>query len=129
MGWESWVIGISVGIIAIAFVVLVIFVVGVLIDLRRSLQQTTLLIQETNNVVADVERKLHAFDPVFRAVDTLSETLQKQANSAKYVAEEISEVSQREVRDVKISKHTQTVLEVAEWAMLGFALWKKIKKR
>lgn len=113
---ESWLIGISVAVIAIAFLILVIFLVKVLLELKKSLNNT-------NAIVLDVEKKLHSFDPLFKTISNVTYALEKQADSS------LKHLAENEERDPKFQRTANTVLEFAEWGLVGIALLQKLRKR
>lgn len=119
--WTSWIIGISVAVVAIAFVVLVIFLIRVLLELKVSLKNT-------NAIVVDVEKKLHSFDPLFNAVNSISSAVERQAACVKHCADELSQEAMSH-REHKVEKTTHRVLEVVEWALVGVALLQKLRKK
>jgi uncharacterized protein YoxC len=102
---------ISVLVIAIAFVILVIFVILALVSIKRM----------TN----DINQKVHAFDPIFRVVSKAGDVIEKKTD--KQIADMEAAVS--EERELRRSGGVNTAMEVAEWAMVGLALWQKIKER
>lgn len=119
--WESWVIALSIGIVALAFVALVIFLILTLVSLRETLKTT-------NEMCVDLEKKIHAFDPVVRVVSEVGSTVEKCVHKIKYPSEETSCPCCHQTQG-KVENRFNTVLEVAEWAVVGLALWQKFKER
>ena len=114
MIWEHWLIALSIVIVAIAFVVLVVFVVLAL----RSMRQ----------MVMDLEEKVHSFDPLFRVVSKAGRAIEKKASNVKQLSEDF-DAPVRENSELRSSRAVNTAMEVAEWAMIGMALWQKIKEK
>lgn len=110
MIWENWLVAISIGLIAVAFVVLVVFVILALVSMRKT--------------VDDVEHKLHSLDPLFRVVSRAGNVMEKQAE--KKLADVEAEIR---AESLQTRTGTTTAMEVAEWALIGLALWQKIKER
>ena len=111
---ESSLITISIGIIALAFVALVVFVILSLLSLRQ--------------VVKDLDEKVHSFDPLFRVVTKAGIALERKVTKVKQLADEVEEsVSEKGIH--RQDGAVNTAMEVAEWAMIGLALWQKIKER
>lgn len=117
MIWEHWIIAISVGIVAIAFVVLVVYVILALLSMRQ--------------MVDDIDRKVQSFDPLFRVVSRAGKAIEKKASHVKELADDYDEppLSERLTGERRSSKAVNTAMEVAEWAMIGMALWQKIRER
>lgn len=120
--WESWVIALSIGIVALAFVALVVFLIMTLVSLRETLKTT-------NEMCADLEQKIHAFDPVVRVVSEVGSTVEKCVHKIKHAADESQPCPCCHPNHGKVESRVNTVLEVAEWAVVGLALWQKIKER
>lgn len=115
MSWETWLISISIGIVALAFVALVIFLIRTLISLC--------------SVMHDLENKVHAFDPLFRVVNKAGDAIEKRATKVKQLSEEVEDELCCERREMKKDNTVNTAMEVAEWALIGLALWQKIRER
>ena len=112
-GWEAWVIGISIGVVALAFVVLVIFLALALQSLRHTLRKTDKLLKESKELVQDVEKKLHAFDPYVNVVKGVGSTIERHA------CEDCD----------KVESTTNTAMDVLEWGVLGFQLWERFRDK
>ena len=119
-GWEGWVIAISIGIVALVFVLLVIFLVITLISLRRTLKTV-------NSICMDLEEKVHAFDPLFNVVSGVGQAVEK-TSCMQQLSEEVNRSSNR-VKKQKSEGVLNTTLEVVEWGLIGLALWQEIKDR
>jgi uncharacterized protein YoxC len=111
MVWEHWLIGISVVIIAIAFVVLVIFVILALNSMKQMLN--------------DLDQKVRSFDPLFRVLNKAGNVIEKKAEKQ---LDDVEESLTRE-REYKRHNGVNAAIEVAEWALVGLALWQKIRER
>ena len=111
MIWEHWLIAISIGIAAIAFVALVVFVILALISMKQMLN--------------DIDQKVHSLDPLFRLVSRAGDVIEKKAEK------QLADVEQKiyEERALPRSNGLNTAVEVAEWALIGLALWQKIKEK
>lgn len=114
MSWESWLIAISILIIALAFVALAIFVIVTLLSLRQ--------------MVNDLDQKVRAFDPIFRVVNQAGQALERKAAKVEQLSEEIEESVCRKYEH-KREGVVNTAMEVAEWAIIGMSLWQKIQER
>lgn len=122
---------ISVLIIAIAFVVLVIFLSFVLIatvKLIKQLTKTVSTVDETIKemtdegmyLIQDINEKVSALNPFFQTLSLLGERLKEKTENW----ENREEVVFEEEREKK-SKLTN----ILEWVALGFSLWSQAKKR
>lgn len=120
-GWESWVIALSIGIVALMFVLLVIFLVITLVSLCRTLKTA-------NSICADLEAKVHSFDPLFNVVHHMGDAVEKRTGSVRQLADEVNQ-SAAQAKEQKTNSILNTALEVAEWTLIGLALWKKVKER
>lgn len=109
-----WLIAISIGIVALAFVALVVFVILALLSLRQ--------------MVNDLDNKVRSFDPLFRVVSKAGSAIEKKASKIRQLSEEV-EGSIPEERHPQAERAVNTAMEVAEWALIGLALWQKIKER
>ena len=101
--WEYWLIGIGVALVAIAFVVLTVFSIMALISLRK-------LMRDSNELVVDVEEKVHALDPYFNVVSGVGEALER--------------FSCRKEKGC-----SNKAVDILECALVGLTLWQKIKEK
>lgn len=101
-GWADWVwFGVAmVG--AVALIVLIIYAIFTLREVRRSLRSADLLMRQSQGLVENVDRKLHSFDPLF---ETLSDRCSEEKGRVAAI-----------------------LTLAAEWVYLGMALWKKMKR-
>lgn len=114
MGSEGWLIAISIGVIALAFVALVIFVILALLSMRRMVQ--------------DLDDKVRTFDPLFRVVNKAGNAIERKASKIKQLSEDVEEEVCIE-RECRRDSTVNTAMEVAEWALIGMALWQKIREK
>lgn len=114
MTWESWLIAVSICIIALAFVALIVFVILTLLSLRK--------------MVEDLDQKVRTFDPLFRVVNKAGCAIERKASKIKQLSEEVEEEEFLE-RETRVDGAVNTAMEVAEWAMIGMALWQKIREK
>lgn len=147
------IIEISVGIIALAFVVLVIYLITMikalritmgqvnqtLVEARKQLGevggQAQKVMEHTNQISYDLKQKVEAFNPIFNAVTYAGEILERKTSSIKkefLASEEEDESSSLNFEEKKKSTQTQGLLAAAailELAGIGVQLWQKLKKR
>ncbi len=109
-----WIISISIGIVALAFVALVIFLGVTLLSLRRT--------------IVDLDDKVHAFDPLFRVVSKTGEAIERKTSHVRQLSREVEESIDDESERRK-ERVLNTALEVAEWTLVGVALWQKLRER
>ncbi len=96
-----WVISVSVAAFAVACIILAIYLIFTLIEVRRTLE--------------NVNDKVHDLDPLFRIAEGLGKSLEDKVNPEK--------------KEVEVKRAVQMGYEVAEWAILGLTLFQKIKER
>lgn len=134
-------------IIAIAFAILVVFLVLFIVSLRKTLKrvdQSIVILQKKVNelghepqelihnasaITADIYGKLRYLDPLFRTVHNLGESLETKTSRFK---EKTFWVPNRKLGEPTFEEeegHKQsTASDVLEWALLGINIWKKFKK-
>ncbi len=126
---QEWIIGISVAIVALAFLALVIYLIRTLIAVKNSLEETEKLLFESRVLIVDVETKLKALNPLFHLVEHLGETKKKDLGATiHHLSDEVHE-SIREEKEQLIQRTTRTIMDVLEWGLVGVTLWKKFKGR
>jgi len=108
----SWIIAISVIIIAVAFVVLVIFLVMMLVSVKKT-------VESAERMCRDLHMKVDAFDPYFRVITHLGNALEK-ASISENLEERVG------ARLEKSGKIVDIAIDATNWAMIGLSLWKKI---
>lgn len=117
---------ISIVIAVLAFVALVVFLACTLIFVMRSLKRTERLIEHSNGIAADVERKLHAFDPFFTRIYELGKLVEQKPDYVKKNYERESEAAEREDSRVET---ISGVVELCEWALVGVSLASRFFKK
>jgi uncharacterized protein YoxC len=110
---ESWIISISVGLVALACVALIIYLILALLAVRK--------------MILDLDEKVRTFDPLFRVVNKAGSAIEHKAAKIKQLSEEVEE--EYSSSTPKKDKAINTAMEVAEWALIGMALWQKIRER
>ncbi|GAA3401346.1 DUF948 domain-containing protein [Paenibacillus hodogayensis] len=139
------IIQISVACIAVAFIVLVVFLAATLQSVRASLKQvnetlahvdmkldtitaeTVKLMQRTEHIAGDVEGKLKSLDALFLSVGQVGESVHQITTSVKQVSATVSN-SVRAAGE-KASRERNRTSEMLEWASLGLHLWRKWQSR
>ncbi|MCC5832713.1 MAG: hypothetical protein JJU12_06695 [Chlamydiales bacterium] len=114
MSAEFWIISISIAVVAIAFVALVIFLAVTLLSVRKT--------------VADVDDKIQAFEPFFRIVSKTGDVVEKKAKRSLEHAAEMEEEMRKEALEQR-DRILNTAVEVAQWTLVGVALWQKLRER
>lgn len=112
------IIEISIAIIAVAFLILVIFLVTVLLSLRETLKKTSDLTDDLREMTENLHRDLSAFDPYFRSVADLGELLEEKSCSLK------KECSKEQEDDP-----VETIKNILALATIGIGMWQKFKQR
>lgn len=112
MSWENWLLSISAIIVAVAFVVLVIYVIIALLSMKR--------------MVNDIDQKIHSFDPLFRVLNKAGNVIEKKTDQE---LADVEEALYREREPPRRNTGVNSAIEVAEWALIGLSLWQKIKER
>lgn len=110
-------IGISIGVVALAFVVLVVYLCTTLITLRKTLETSNKLLKDARVVIDDLQGKVHAFDAVFRTISQVGNVVEKKVSHA---TEEIIEGERSKMG---------FVTDALEWAILGVTLFQKFKDK
>ncbi|MCB1181335.1 MAG: DUF948 domain-containing protein [Chlamydiia bacterium] len=116
--WESWIIDLSVAVIALAFVCLVIFCCVTLCSLARSMRQTKEAIREleehvvglidrSSDIVLDVHDKMNCLDPFVHLIKKFG----------------------RKIDCSKGARLGQTLSDMADWIFIGIDLWNTITKK
>lgn len=131
-------IEISLGVIAVAFVILVIFLVITLLSVRRTLQhlnktlvtarhkidemstESMKLIRNSNDISGDLQHKLLLLDSVFQAVSLVGDHAVDTARSFRPEKTETAEDHN--------FKSKNMFSDLTEWVATGIHLWHTIKK-
>lgn len=140
----SWLIGVSVAIATVAFVVLVVYVVKTLnvarssiaevertlSDVRQQVDQlskeTTQLIQNTTHITADVQQKMASLDQLFHSVKDAGEAVHQVTTSAKQVSATVTRTVNENVEEaLRLNKNRMA--DIVQWAAVGLSLWQKWK--
>lgn len=108
---ENLIIAISLGIIAIMFITLAIFAIVTLLAIRK--------------VIINVNDKIHSFDRFFRNFERNDSDSEERVCCRR--CHNSSE--KEEFFDHRKERILNTALEVADWAILGIALWQRLKER
>lgn len=114
MSAEGLIIAISIGVFVLAFVALVIFLAITLLSVRKT--------------VADLDDKIHTFDPLFRVVEKTGCAIERKTSRVRQLSEEVEESVYDEEQERR-DRILNTALEVAEWTLVGVALWQKLRER
>lgn len=113
----NWIISVSIAVAVLAFVILVVFLCITLFSVRKTLATSDALLEETKDIVDDLQHKIHAFDSLFRAVSNVGGAVEKKVTVATEALEE------------RETSRTNLVTDALEFALLGVTLWQKIKER
>ena len=108
----TWLIAVSISIAALAFVALIVFVIMTLISLRK--------------MVDDLDRRVRTFDPLLRVVNKAGNAIERKVSHMQQLSEEAEE---EELVHRGRRGGVNTAMEVAEWALIGMALWQKIREK
>lgn len=106
------VINISVAFIAVAFVVLVVFLIVALLETRKTLRSTRKDIRHVATEAVELMKK----------IDTLAADIRSKVDSLDFVFRPLKSLNKE-----KPHKETDTVTEVVEWATTSLILFNKIK--
>ena len=144
------IIELSVAVIAIAFVVLVAFLITTLRSMTALIAQSNVavhelqiqlagisreasdLLQHTNAVTADVLNKLHSLEPTFDSVKQVGEAAEQITSSVKQastaVARTIREQAATEPNLPPTGTVASTVAHVVKLAPLALDIWQQLKQ-
>jgi uncharacterized protein YoxC len=121
------IIEISVAVIALAFVILVIYLVVVLKASAVTLGQVNLtlvearkIIKEADLAVADLKMKFESLNPIFHSVENVGEVLESETHAFK----ERKIISSHEVDEEDLA-----ISDFVTLADVGVRLWNKFNKR
>ncbi|MEZ5315039.1 MAG: DUF948 domain-containing protein [Chlamydiales bacterium] len=110
MSTDSLIISISVAIVACAFIAIVIFLAIILLSLRRT--------------ILDMDDKIQAFAPLARFIFKIGDLVEKKE---KGMSESEDEISKKAFK--KKDRCLDAVIEVVRWALVGVAIWQKLKEK
>jgi uncharacterized protein YoxC len=135
------IIGISAAAATIAFIVLVVYLATFIQTAKRSLkgtdetltrireeleamrQQSVSLMAAGEQLVKDVDEKLHTFDPLSRSVKRTGEALEQVSASVRQVSAAVSRTASGLGETVE--KNHSKVSDIAELASMGMQLWQR----
>ncbi|HEY0827996.1 MAG TPA: DUF948 domain-containing protein [Bacilli bacterium] len=136
------IIEISVALIAVSFAALVIYGIVTLKSVRTSLDQandtlreirqdakdvikeSTRLMQNTNQIVANIQGKLHSADPIFRSIQDVSEAVHEVTSSVRQAS---TAVSQTLTHSVNEAVHRKENILVETIGVVSFAINRYLK--
>lgn len=137
-------IEISVAVIALAFAVLVVYLVVTLRTASRSLnqvqqtlvhlekqvndlsQESVKLIQTTNLLTEDVHKKVRSLDTLFQSANQVGDAVHEVTSSVKQVSAALSSTFVPRVEKTAQSGN-QPVSEVMQWVSLTMGLYQKVR--
>ena len=111
----TWFIAVSISVAVLAFVALIVFVILTLISLRK--------------MVDDLDKRVRTFDPLLRVVNKAGNAIERKASHIKHLSEDVEEEAELVHREGRKHGPVNTAMEVAEWALIGIALWEKIREK
>ncbi|GAA4868943.1 hypothetical protein GCM10023310_55800 [Paenibacillus vulneris] len=141
------IIQISVAVIAIAFVVLVVFLITTLRSVTSLLGQTNTTIRElqnevknmtqeasellghTNEVTMDILQKLHALEPVFDSVKLAGEAVEEVTSSVKQASAAAARTIKEKVTEEACRPMAGTIAKALQLAPVVLEAWHQIKRR
>jgi uncharacterized protein YoxC len=147
------IIEISIAVIALAFVILVIYLVltakdlrvtlievnHTLVDVRKQLGeigfQAQKAMEHANQISFDLKQKADDFSPLFKAVSNAGEILERKTSALKNdffssCNEEIDlSTLEEEKKRVSMAQSSLAAAAILELAGIGIRLWQKMKKR
>jgi uncharacterized protein YoxC len=140
---------ISIAIIALAFVALVIYVITLIQEMKKlTLQVNHTLIQTRTNlndvshevkkimvhtsaVSEDLQKKVEAFNPLFKALENVGHALEQKSNA--YVHQPIYHVKRESIdpslRSSGYTKTNNNVTDLMDLISVSLRLWQKLKQR
>lgn len=137
----------SVALIAVAFVVLVAFLIVTLRSMSDLLKQTNTtirelqgeikgiskeashLLQHTNQVTVDVLDKLHSLEPTFDSVKNVGEVVEDITSSVKQASSVVARTIQAKVKEEVNLPLNNRIAQVLTFAPLAVDVWHQIKQR
>lgn len=136
---------ISIFIIALAFAILVVYVIKTLKSVQKSTEQineglihmqkeidlvskeTTELIRNTNKLTIDLQEKSKSLDSLFHSIDDVGIVVNQVTQSAKQVSSTLTGTLQRSVKNATVQR--DKVDEVMKYISLGLSIWQKFQSR
>lgn len=153
------IIEISVAIAVLAFVVLVIYLIGLMKSLQVTLGQVNMilsegrqkidglnkevkkLLEETNHITTDVRSKVDALNPIFKTVSNLGEIVESKTNTLKHnittehlasfvSSHPMTEEKHAQIKGNQVVEDSVTIMaDLIELTSRGARLWQNLKKR
>lgn len=139
-------IEISVAIIAFAFLGLVIYLIFVLNEFRSTLKnlnkviatmepqlnsfanESTQLANTTNHIALDVQKKLEAFDPLFKSVSNIGEGIEQRTSYLNRKRCDFERTRKLE-QEHEAFEHEEQIYKIVDFIELGIIFWQTLKKR
>jgi uncharacterized protein YoxC len=136
MGW----IEISVALMAVAFTVLVVYVIRTLILTQKALQQVTdqlvqiqsridqlseesvQLIRQTNLIAEDFYKKIKAFDQMFSAIEDVGQSVKQVSGSVRQISASLSDTMTQSI-EKKVIHSDDKIGEILKWATYSYELF------
>lgn len=131
-GRDVWMIDIGILLIAIAFVALVIFVIIALLAITKSIKHANKALGE---IEKDIEDLSHESVKLIQHTNTVLGALDPYCHIAKRMGQKVESYiapTQDEESPPPSSKKeevSQTIIEVAEWALIGVTLFERFRTR
>ncbi|MCU6796926.1 DUF948 domain-containing protein [Paenibacillus sp. WQ 127069] len=144
---NSMIIEISVAAVALAFVVLVVFLITTLRSMSALLVQTNTTIHDlqnhvvgvtkeasdvlrhTNAVTVDVLNKLHSLEPTFHSVKQVGEAVDEITTSVKNASVSVARTIKEKVASEAYSPTTSKIAKAINTIPLVLDIWHQIKHR
>ncbi|ULL13754.1 DUF948 domain-containing protein [Paenibacillus sp. H1-7] len=141
------IIEISVAVIALAFVVLVAFLIVTLrsmsallgqtnntirelqYDLKDLSKQATDLLQHTNEVTVDVLHKLQSLEPTFDSVKQVGEAVEEITSSVKQASTTVAHTIKTKVTEEARKPLNQKIAAALQLTPIVMDLWQQLKQR
>ncbi|MFA9559060.1 DUF948 domain-containing protein [Evansella sp. AB-rgal1] len=134
----DWLLYISVAIIAIAFAILVYYLIKTIISMKKTLdavsstveglqkqvdgitRESTELLHKTNRLAEDIQQKSDALNSVFLAAKDLGDSMQRINYSIKRVSDVVSQ---------KADEQSDQVAMAVKWGNVAMSFWEKWKAK
>lgn len=138
-------IDLSVFMIAVAFLVLVYYIIKTLKAIQKSAEEmnqglihinsqidvigkeTTELLQNTNKLTVDLQEKSKSLDSIFQSIDDVGSAVQQVTASARQVSSSLADTVQRSVQ--KVNSQQNKLDEWLKYFTLGLSVWEKMKHK
>ena len=150
MGWFE----ISAILAAVAFIVLVFFLVRTLLVTQKALEQVTeqvvhlkhrvdqlseesvQLIHQTNLLTEDLHKKVKSFDSMFKAVEDVGESLRQVAGSVRQISASLAETFSRPIEQAEADQPGESVPlqvnqdkmgDILKWALYSYNVFMRLR--